>query len=359
MKTLCSILLFTYTLPVIAAELIPFTTSQRQAMQIETKPLQAANSSTSGRLPGKVSVPNAQLHIVTAPQEGLVETLLVAGGEAVTRGQALAKIQSPALLALQSEYLEAQTRYQLAKSIYDRDQQLNDEGIIAERRLLESRAQYQGLRTTLARIKRMLKLAGMDEQSLTTLRVQRKLDSTLVITAPFDGVILEQMTTAGNRIKAADPLYQIAKLKPLWLEIHMPLEQLANIELGQTVIVPAMNVSGRIITIGKMVHGVDQSVLVRAEIHDGAEKLRPGQFVQVQLALVSKQKNYRVPRNAVIHSAGLSYVFVAQADGFIPVAVKRIGEQTNVLIIEAELPLQTEIAVAGTSAIKSAWLGGQ
>ena len=61
----------------------------------------------------------------------------------------------------------------------------------------------------------------------------RKLDSALVVSAPFNGVVLEQMATAGNRVVAADPLYSIASLKPLWLEIHVPLEQVADIHTGQ------------------------------------------------------------------------------------------------------------------------------
>ena len=359
MKTLLSMLLFAIALPTVATELIPFTQQQRQSMNIETALMQAATSRTSANLPGKVAVPNAQLHIVTATQQGLVETLLVAEGEVVTKGQALARIKSPALLALQSDYLEAYTRYQLAKTNYDRDQQLQKEGIIAERRLLESRARHQELLTTVSRIKQMLELSGMDKQALAALKSNRKLDSSLTITAPFDGVLLEQMTTAGNRVEAADPLYKIASLKPLWLEVHVPLEKLANIQLGQTVTVSSANVSGTIVTIGKMVHGVDQGVLVRAEIYDGAEKLRPGQFLQVQLTIESEKNSYRVPRSAVIYSGGMSYVFSLQEGGFLPVPVTVTSEEANALIINTELPTQTQIAVTGTSALKAAWLGGE
>ncbi len=359
MKMFFSMLLLITALPAVAAEVIPFTDQQRQSMHIETALMQAASTHTSANLPGKVAVPNAQLHIVTATQQGLIETLLAAEGEVVKKGQALAKIKSPALLALQSEYLEAYTRYRLAKSNYERDQQLQKEGIIAERRLLEARARYQELLTTVSRVKQMLELSGMDAQSLAALKSNRKLDSSLVVTAPFDGVLLEQLATAGNRVEAADPLYKIASLKPLWLEVHVPLEKLANIELGQTVVVPSVDVSGSVVTIGKMVHGVDQGVLVRVEINEGTEKLRPGQFLQVQLTIASEQNNYRVPRSAVIHSEGSSYIFSAQADGFLPVAITVTGEETNALIIKTELPAQTQIAVAGTSALKAAWLGGE
>jgi membrane fusion protein, heavy metal efflux system len=359
MNALIPFLLLVMTLPVVASDVIPFNEQQREAMRIETALVQAAASSSSANLPGKVVVPNAQLHIVTAPQKGLVENLLAAEGESVRQGEAMARIQSPALLELQSEYLEVYTRYHLAKSNYHRDLKLKNEGIIANRRLLESKAQHEELLTSLSRVERMLELTGMDEPSLANLRSSRKLDSTLVISAPFDGVVLEQMTTAGNRVDAADPLYRIASLKPLWLEIHAPLEQIADIHNGQRVNVPAAGISGTVITVGKMVHGADQGVLVRAEVIDGAEKLRPGQFLQVQLAIASGHNNFRVPRSAVIYSDGKSHVFSAHTHGFIPIPVKILGEEASALIIQADITAKTRVAVSGTAAIKAAWQGGE
>ena len=359
MKIIISALLVLFSLPVASEELIAFSDSQRKAMNIQTAPLQSAGTRISTNYPGKVAVPNAQLHVVTAPQQGLVETLLAAEGENVTKGQVLARIQSPALLDLQSEYLEVYTRYQLAKSNYERDRMLNEEGIIAERRLLESKSKYKELQTSLSRVKRMLELSGMDRSALSSLRKSREPDSVLEVIAPFGGVVLEQMTNTGTRVEAADAIYRIASLMPLWLEVHMPLEQLGDVRIGHSVIVPSLGVSGRIITIGKMVHGADQGVLVRAEIHDGAEKLHPGQFLQVQLAIVSEQDTYRVPRSAVVRNQGKTYIFTAQANGFLPVQVKLAGEEVGTLVIEVQLPAQARIVTAGTVAIKAAWLSGE
>ncbi len=359
MKILLSILLVTLALPVTAAELVAFTENQRQAMQIETAVIQVASSSTSAGVPGKVAVPNAQLHVITAPLRGLVKMLLAAEGEAVIEGQTLAMIQSPELLKLQGNFLEAHTRYQLAKSNYDRDRELNKDGLIAERRFLESKAGYQESLTTRSQLKRMLELSGMDETSLALLIKDRNLDSTLVVTAPFNGVVLEQMTTVGKRVEAADPLYRVGSLNPLWLEIHVPLKQAAELRPGHMVIVPSVNISGPITTIGKMVHGADQGVLVRAEITEGAEKLRPGQFVQVQLSIASGENSYRVPRSAVTRSGGKSYIFSEQADGFLPVQIRVIAEETDTLVIESDIPDQTRIVVSGTASIKAAWLGGK
>lgn len=341
-----------------AGEQLTMTAAQIGALGIETTTVEATAIRFTGLLPGEVAVPNAQLQVVTAPQQGLVETLLVAEGETVSRGQPMLQIQSPSLLALQSEYLEAYTRYQLAQTNYRRDKQLSDEGIIAERRLLESEARYRELGASLSRVRGLLELAGMDENALHALVARRDLSGVLVVRAPFDGVVLDQMVLAGSRVEAADPLYRIGNLNPLWLEVHVPLEQLGDTAPGQEVVIPALELSGRIVTVGRSVHGADQGVMVRAEIHEGTDMLRPGQFVQVQLAVETKRNSFRVPRASVAWVGGNSFVFLATPSGFTPVEISVAGEEAEHLIITAELAPGARVASGGIAALKAAWLEG-
>ena len=358
MKTLLLTTLLCASFASTAEGLISFSEAQQTALGISTAPAKSISDNLSQRLPGEVVVPNAQLQVVTAPQPGLVEVLLVAEGDPVSKDQPLVRIQSPGLLELQGEYLEMLTRTRLANANYRRDRQLDKEGIIAKRKLQETESRYQELKTSLSRLRQSLELSGMNETSLDTLESERTLSSTLTVLSPFDGVILEQMITAGNRVEAADPLYKIANLDTLWVEIHVPLEQLGSSRSGQKVTLPEVGVSGTIISIGRMVHGIDQGVLVRAEITEDASKLRPGQFVQAQLVSSAGGKGFRVPRAAVVHSAGQSYVFVARPGGFTALPVHIAGEQAAHLVIQAELAPGARIATAGVVAIKAAWLGG-
>lgn len=341
-----------------AAGEIPVTDVQRAALQIETAPVETATRTLGALLPAKVAVPSAQLRVVTTPQQGLVERLLTAEGESVRAGKPLVQIQSPRLLELQGEYLETLTRHRLAATNYRRDRQLSEEGIIAQRRLHESRAAAQELDAVLARVRRLLELAGMDEAAFTALESGREPGSTLLVRAPFDGVVLEQMVEAGSRVEVADPIYRLAQLDPLWLEIHVPLNELGDTAPGQPVVVPALDVAGRVITVGHMVHGTDQGVLIRAEVHEGSARLRPGQFVQVRLAAMAAGKRYRVPRQAVVYDGGRSYVFVEKPGGFTAIGVTVTDEDADTLIIDAELAKDARIAVRGTVALKSAWQQG-
>jgi len=229
-------------------------------------------------------VPNPQLQVVAARQAGVIASLLVAEGEQVTAGQLLARLQSPDLVAIQSDYLEALTRLTLAESEVARDRMLQREGVIAERRLLESRARRDELQTLAAQRRQVLALAGMSEADIDRLAETRTLTSSLPVRAPIGGVVLEQMVGTGESVPAAAPLYQIADLSALWVEVHVPVEQLEGIGTGSRALLSESGIEARIVTVGRLVHGEDQGVLVRAKVTDGAERLRPGQFVEVQLA---------------------------------------------------------------------------
>jgi len=230
---------------------------------------------------------------------------------------------------------------------------------VAERRLLESRAAYRELETTLDRHRQRLELAGMSAADIEALRRQRKLSSSLPVRAPMDGVVLAQHVSTGQAVAAADPLYRIGRLDPLWLEVHVPVDQIAGVREQDPVRLPELDLAGRVITIGRMVHQEDQGVLVRAEIHDGAARLRPGQFVEVQLSEAAVgQDLWRVPEAAVLRNAGADYVFLARPDGFEAMAVEvRAGEERH-KVVSGAFGADDRIVVRGIAALKAAWLGG-
>ncbi|MGD8588419.1 MAG: efflux RND transporter periplasmic adaptor subunit [Chromatiales bacterium] len=352
-KILPSLFLMGLSLSLQAGNLISISTDQRDAFGIRTSTLERVESAISTAYPAKVVVPNAQLRVVSAPQGGLLATLLVSEGESVQAGQPLAQIQSPQLLEQQSAYLEALTRLQLARADYQRDSQLKKEGIIAERRYLETRSRLTQEQTVVEQLRQSLSLAGMDEQTLTELAKRRKLSGSLQVRSPLDGVVLEQIATPGQRLEMADPLYKVGQLSPLWLEIHVPLEKLGVIAPGSRV--HSGSISARVITVGRMVHGADQGVLVRAEVTDGAERLRPGQFVQANLQGPDNGNLFRVPRSALVRSGGASYVFVESPDGFDARPVEVRVEETDHIIISGEFAADTRIATSGTASLKAAW----
>ncbi|NEX17856.1 MAG: efflux transporter periplasmic adaptor subunit [Halochromatium sp.] len=342
-----------------AVDQIPLSPAEQDRFGIELAAPQPAETTLTRRYPARVAVPNPQLRVVAARKAGVVETLLVAEGERVAAGQIMARLQSPDLVSAQSDYLESLTRLALAESEVTRDRMLQREGVIAERRLLESQARRDELATMVEQRRQVLALAGMSAADLDTLARSRTLTTSLPVRAPIAGVVLEQMVSTGESLTAATPLYRIADLKPLWIEVHVPVDRVAGLAPGDRALLPTLGIEGRIITIGRLVHSQDQGVLVRAEVADGAERLRPGQFIEVQLAATTEAGGrWRVPAAAVVRQAGEAMLFVAREGGFEPISVRLIAEEEGETVVTGSLAASDRVVVKGVVELKAAWLGG-
>ncbi|MCF7991202.1 MAG: efflux RND transporter periplasmic adaptor subunit [Thiohalocapsa sp.] len=341
-------------------DFVPISADQQRAFGIETAAPAVAEGTLSRRYPARIAVPNRQLRIVAAPQPGVLEALLVAEGESVEAGRVLASLKSPELVNAQSAYLEAMTRLDLAESEHARDRKLHAEGVIAERRLLESSARRTELATLLEQRRQVLRLAGMSAADVDTLAQTRQLTSSLAVRSPIAGVILEQMVSTGESVAAAAPLYRVAQLDPLWVEVHVPVDRLGGIAEGARVLLPEQGIEGRVITVGRMVHGEDQGVLVRAEVREGTGALRPGQFAEVQLVAAGDEgEQWRIPAAAVVRDAGEAYVFAAADGGFVVRPVQVLAEEDRTTVVGGNLDSAVRLAVSGTVALKAAWLGGK
>jgi RND family efflux transporter MFP subunit len=343
-----------------AADIIPLSGKQQSAIGIKLTSVKEASECLSCNFPAQVRVPNDQQRVVTAFHGGVIEALMVVEGEQVKAGQEIARIRSPGLLDMQRDYLDAVTRLRLAEDSLQRDRALLKEGIIAERRFLESKARFRGEKAAVSQRRQALQLSGMDGIGLRDLRKTNQLYSSLIVRAPLDGVVLEQMATTGQKVDDADPLYRIARLSPLWVEVHVPLEAARNVSVGDAIALTREELRGRVITVGRMVHDADQGVLVRAEISEGVDKLRPGQFVEVRLSSnLQGQGGVHIPSAALVRNQGKAYVFARVANGFRAINVEILSAGHMNMMVRGDLPLDSQIAIAGTAALKAAWLSGE
>ncbi|PKO24964.1 MAG: efflux RND transporter periplasmic adaptor subunit [Betaproteobacteria bacterium HGW-Betaproteobacteria-8] len=345
----------------VPATQIVITPAQQQTLGIKVAEIAKDGNLASQRLAAEVMIPVSQERVITAPQSGLVAALHVAAGQQVKKGQALAQISSPDMVGLQSEYLQAWTQHQLAADMLARDKELYQEGIIAQRRFLTTQSRHAETSAVLSQRKQALLLAGMSNAGISQLQKSGTMSSSLTLTTPIDGQVLEQMAKVGQRVEMAAPLYRVATLSPLWLEIRAPLDLLDAVRPGLLVRVPNSGVEGKLISVIRNVNKNDQTIQLRAEVSQGAEKLYPGQYAEVEIVgahdIESAQQQFVLPKFAVVRSGTHYYIFVQNAQGFIATMVEVVSEKSGMVSIRAELSGKEKVAVAGTAAIKGKWLG--
>jgi cobalt-zinc-cadmium efflux system membrane fusion protein len=312
---------------------------------------------------GQIVIPPAQQAIVSTTVGGALARILVAEGDYVTAGQPLAEIASAELLSLQREYVDAAASSELAEAQLARDEGLLADGIIAERRLHESRMAERVARARLDQIRQQLRLAGMTQPELARLVDTRELSPMLQLRAPIDGVVVEQLSQLGGHVDALDPVYRVADLSRLWLQIRVPQEQAANVAPKMQVVAAAAGgaVDGEVRLVSSVVDESSQTVLVRASVENARMTLRVGQFLPARVFDAPRDGRpvVAVPSSAIVRVDGLAYVFCHDGGRVAAAAVEILAEDGLLTYLSAGLDAGREVAVAGVAALKSVWISAQ
>ena len=340
-----------------AAHEIAVSPEQVRHLGITLAKVAPAHTVMTDRVPAQVVIPPEQERVISSPQSGLVTSLRAAIGDELKAGDVVARIESPELVTLQREFLQASADLRLADADLKRDEQLFKEGIIAERRYLATRNRYEQASASVDQRRQALRLAGMDRQAIARLQANRKLTSMLNVRAPIAGAVLEQMAVVGQRVDRAAALYRVGQVDPLWLEIRVPLDRIGKLGPGAEVSLPCSGATAVVTVVGRNVDPNNQTVLVRAEVHNAAECVRPGQFIQVRMALLGADSQWRVPTAALVRSASSTLVFVKTVEGFRPQPVEVLGRDAGYSVVRAELRGDEQVAASGLAAIKAIWLG--
>ncbi|MSP27913.1 MAG: efflux RND transporter periplasmic adaptor subunit [Methylococcales bacterium] len=307
--------------------------------------------------PAKVVVPPEHEYIVSASQAGLITKLNAAIGDTVKTGEVLVELNSPDLLSMQRLYLKALSELQQGLFLYQRDKKLVQEGVIAERRWQETQAQYQAFLSEASEHKQLLQSAGMTNAEIAQLNKTHQLSSQLSLRAPITGVIMERVAVAGERIDGLAPIYRLANLDELWLEINIPQERIASLKVGDSVQIENTDITAKISLLGQSVNSENQTVLARAIIKGKPSTIRAGQHLNIQIIQASDTPLFKVLNTAIAQNEGKSFVFVHNKDGFAVTSITVIGKQGEESIISGELSANDEIAIQGAVALKANWLG--
>ncbi len=327
---------------------------QIAALGITSAPLPTKSNGEIAGLPAQVVVPGNQLFMLSTPLAAMVEQVLVGVGDNVRKGQVLARLQSPAFAEAQRGLLQAQVQAQLAKENMTRDEALFKDGIIAESRYRTSRGAAVETQAALSERKQLLRISGMPENGIARLQSGNNLSSLLTITAPIDGVILEKSVNVGQRLDAAMPLFKIANLDKLDLEIQAPVAATRGLKVGAEVTIPAFSASGKLTAIGRSLTGANQTILLRAQIQHGVENLSPGQFVEASISTpTGTTAQWEIPNSAISHIAGKAVIFIVTPQGFRTQEVRIINEGAGKSVISGELNGDEKIAISGVSALKA------
>ncbi len=340
-----------------ADKILNFSAEQIQNLGIKTLQPTVVDSVLLASAPGSIVVPPANEYLVSAPLSGRVARINRAVGERVSKGAAIAVIDSSDFVGLQKDYLNDLGELNLAQATLRREKNLLSEGVISKRKWLVSKNQYDKRFRAVNEARQMLEISGLREPELRQLQRSGKLFKSLELKAPVDGVILGREVAIGQRVEKLAPMFRIANLDLLWLEATVPQQLATRIQIGDKLLVNDSDVSARVILIGSHVNPSDQTVMVRAAFDADAKYLRPGQKVSVRIQRTDQSSLLRVPVAAMTRMDNKRYVFVSTKDGFELREIKTVGSAGKYLSIENGIELRDQVVVKGVAALKAAFMG--
>ena len=330
--------------------------AQVQALGIQTAPLQSQAESVRTSFPAQVVMPPNAEQVISSPVTGLISQLLVQPNQMVRVGTPLVRIASPELGQLQLQLLQSNTRATLARQAAKREQDLFDEGLIAQRRVQEAQAALQEAEATLKQSKTALRLSGMSMSVIDKVAASGNPQDSLVLAATQAGVVTEIKAKPGQRVDPTTPLIHLAQTGTLWLEIQVPVAESASWATGTKLKVQGRDITAQIMSSNALVASGSQMVVMRALVQGNAGQVRPGELLTVELPVAASAGAWGLPLSSVAHDGNQAYVFVRTPDGFEarPVKVSASSGQR----IHAQGPLKSgeEVAVSGVVALKGAWL---
>lgn len=342
----------------VAAEKLGVSDEQVKKLGIELVGVQDARGGVKQRFPAQVVVPPKAEHVVSAPLQGLVVQLLVGEFQPVKKGDAVAKLSSPAMSQLQLQALQASARATLARQAYAREQALFKEGIIPQRRAQEAQAALREADATLAQAKSELALAGMSGVATDKMLRSGVPTDSLILEAAQDGVVSAISVKPGQRVDAATAVLSITQLDTLWLDVQLPIEASKGMRPGMPIEIPGKQLSGRVLSLSPTISASTQFVILRAEVDGAAGQLRPGELVTVDVPLEAAGQAWDLPLSAVARNKDESVVFVKTAGGFEARPVRVQNSAGQLVRVEGDIGAEDRIAVSGVIALKGAWLQG-
>lgn len=271
-------------------------------------------------------------------------------GDTVSAGQILATVDSVEVGESSAAYHQASSQLVVAKSEFERAEKLYAEQIVAQKEFLRARGEYERARAVQA--------AALDKLRLMAVKPSNAATSTLPVTAPFAGTIIEKHAVIGELTQPDKPLFTLADLSTVWIEANLYEKDLARIRPGSEAIVtvsayPDERFKGRLAYVSATVERESRTVKARIEVPNRDRRLKPDMFATAVVQTEERARAIAVPTEAIVLIDNRSTVFVKDADGFEPRVVDP-GEVVNDRqIVKAGLNAGDEVVVSGAYALKS------
>lgn len=222
---------------------------------------------------------------------GRIATIQFADGSRVAKGDVLIAFDA----AIQQAQLhQARAERELAAAKLKRTEELFQKKFLSAAALDDAKASEE-----IAQAKLALAQATLDKMTLR---------------APFSGQIGIRQISVGDYVKEGVELVNLEDFSALKADFRVPEQFSGRLRAGQTVNLESDAFTGvvfpaRVAAVDAAVDASGRSLLIRAELRDASQRLKPGMFVRVRLVLETRSNALVVPEEALVTAQNRLTVF--------------------------------------------------
>ncbi len=305
---------------------------QMKLGNIKVDTLHYSSIGRENTLTGIFAVDQNRTEQISARINGRIEQLYFKIiGEQVKEGDKLYDLYSRELLLAQEEYL-------LVKESAERKTENSQPMLLAGRN--------------------KLLLWGMNNEQIKELEITKQTKITNTIYSRVSGVVTEIPLKEGDYVNEGTKIYKLADLNSLWVEAQLYTNELGYLQEGKKVEIipeayPDDRINGTIIFVNPELQNQSKINLVRIEVNNAKQLLKPG--MQAYVVLKSEEKKSIVlPIDAVLQNANESVVWVQKEKGKFEAHQVTTGIQNkNKIEITSGLKNEDHVVVSGAYLLNS------
>lgn len=283
---------------------------------------------------GYIAYDETRIKTISLRTEGWIDRLAVKSvGARVKQGDLLFEVYSPKLVNAQDEFVGALNS--------------NNEDLIA------------------AAFGRLTSL-GISPQQMQTLERTHKVERSIKVFAPQDGVVSELAVREGGFVAPAAPVINLVDLSQVWLIVNVFERQAEWVQIGNKAQATLASFPDKLWegTVDYIYPNLDpktRSLLVRVRFDNPGEALKPNMYADVKLFTSPKQGAMSVAREAVIRTGDSNRIILSLGSGkFKPVRV-HVGIETadrveilDGLEVGAEVVVSSQFLIDSESSLRAA-----
>lgn len=257
------------------------------------------------RTVGRIEYDERRQATVNTKFEGWIEKLFIDyTGRYIKKGEPLAEIYSPELIATQQELLNT-----LKWAVRGKEVKSETLGSMLSR----------DADTIVEAARQRLRLWDISDEQIRKIEETGKPVRTLTVYSPVNGYVVQKMALKGMRVMPGEKLFDIADLSSVWIISDVYENEMQLVREGQSAAIslsyfPGKEFSSRIDYIYPALSGDTRTAKVRFTVPNPGGLLKPQMFTNVEIK-IGLGKKLAIPEDAIIDTGQRQVVYVDHGDG--------------------------------------------